>query len=160
MNSGEDYFRFLQHGHIHTLSDRIPLHWKQILLIPLSIFVILGILMGWIVGAVVGIISAVGYLLYRAASWMYYSEVQFDTKTGRLVQYKKLFNKTKSSDIITEKFDPGNLEFIDVSRSGKKKFALNYKTHKDNILLIIKGESDKSVIEKYIRERLVQTGYR
>lgn len=155
MNEKEDYFRFSQSGHIHTLSDRIPLNWKQVLILPISIFILLLFITGWLVGLVIGVISGVGYLFYRFASWIYYTEIKIDTKYGRIIRLKKIFSKIVSKELITDNFDSNRFNFVELTRSGKTKFSMNYKTHKIHNLLIIRSIEGKNKIEQYIAKKII-----
>ena len=154
MNEKEDYFRISKNGDTHTLSDRIPMNWKEVLILPISTFLIMLFVTGWLVGLLVAILSAIGYTLYRFASWIYYSEVKIDEKSGKITRLKKIFDRTQKTDLITDKFDPNRFEYTELTRSGKTKFLMNYRTHKDNELLILKNERDKNLIEKYIDEKI------
>jgi len=51
VNENEDYFRITKKEDIHILSDRIPLKIKEILILPISTFLLL-IPINWIVGLV------------------------------------------------------------------------------------------------------------
>jgi hypothetical protein len=154
VNEKEDYFRITKNGNIHTLSDRIPLNWKEVLILPVSTFFVMLFVSGWLVGLVVAILSAIGYTLYRFASWIYYSEILIDEKSGKLIRLKKILNRTQKTDLITDNFEPNRFEYSELSRSGKTKFLMKYRTHKNHELLILKNKTDKELIEKYIAEKI------
>tara|TARA_R100001369_G_scaffold1830_1_gene5973 strand:- start:5409 stop:5906 length:498 start_codon:yes stop_codon:yes gene_type:complete len=154
LNEKEDYFKISKNGNIHTLSDRIPLNWKEVLILPISTFLVMLFVTGWLIGLIVAIISAVGYTLYRFASWIYYSEILIDEKSGKLIRLKKILNRTQTTDLITDKFDPNRFEYSELTRSGKTKFLMKYQTHKNHELLILKNKADKELIENYIAEKI------
>jgi hypothetical protein len=153
MNEKEDYFRISKNGHVHTLSDRIPLNWKELLIWTSTSFLILILFLG-LIGIFVAILTLIGYVLYRFASWIYYSELQIDEKSRKLTRLKKVLDRTQKVDLITEKFDPSRFEFTELTRSGKTKFLMNYRTHRNNELLILKNKADKEEIERYITEEI------
>ena len=155
MNEKEDYFRISKKGHVHILSDRIPLNWKEVLLIPISTFIAIVLLFGnWLIGLVIGLLTAVGYTLYRFGAWVYYSETQIDEKNGKMTRLKKIFNRTHEVNLITDKFDPSRLEYLELNRSGKNKFLMTYRTHKNHDLLILKNSTDKNLVENYIKKEV------
>ncbi len=153
MNEHEDFFRISKNGHVHILSDRIPLNWKELMIWTFTSFLILILFFG-LVGIFVAILSLIGYVIYRFASWIYYSELQIDERSGKMTHLKKILNRTQKVDLITEKFDPSRFEFMELTRSGKTKFLMNYRTHKNNELLILKNKTDKEKIERYITEEI------
>ncbi len=155
MNEKEDYFRILKNGNIHILSDRIPLNWKEVIFIPLSTFFVTFLLFGhWLIGILIGLLTAIGYTLYRFGAWIYYSEIQIDEKSGKITLVKKILERTQKIDLITDKFDPNRFEFSKLNRSGKNKFLMTYRTHKNYDLLILKNELDKNTIEDYIKKEI------
>ncbi len=93
-------------------------------------------------------------MFYRFASWIYYSEVVIDEKSGKMTRLKKILERTQKTDLITDKFDANGFEYSELNRSGKNKFLMSYRTHKNHNLLILKNKSDKELIEKYIREKI------
>ena len=154
MNEKEDYFRLSKNGHVHTLSDRIPFKWKELIVWTSTSFILLILLLGIRIGIFVAILTLIGYTLYRFAAWIYYSEIKIDEKSGKMIRLKKLLDKTQKTELITEKFDPNQFEYTELTRSGKTKFLMNYRTHKNHELLILKNKSDKELIEKYIKENI------
>lgn len=154
MNKNENYFRISKIGHIHTLSDQIPFNWKELVIFNSASFTILILTLGIGVGLFIAILTLIGYTLYRFASWIYYSELIIDEKSGKIFRLKKLFERTKKKELISENFDPNRFEFLALTRSGKTKFLMNYRTHKNNELLILRNENDKKLIEQYIAENL------
>ena len=150
MNENEDYFRISKGDHTHILSDRISLRWKEVLILPILTFFIMLFVAGWFVGLVVATFSAIGYTLYRFASWMYYSEIHIDEKSSQLTRVKKILNRTQSTDLITDSLDPNRFKYTELTRSGKTKFLMSYRTHKNHDLLIVRNKTDKKLIEKYI----------
>lgn len=154
MNENEDYFRFSKNGHVHTLSDRIPFKWTELLIWTSASFIFLIYFLGIGVGIFVAILSLIGYTFYRFASWIYYSEIEIDEKSGKMTRLKKLLNRTQKTDLITDNFDPNGFEYSELNRSGKNKFLMSYKTHKNYDLLILKNEVDKQLIQKYIAEKI------
>ncbi len=155
MNKKEDYFRILKNGNTHILSDRIPLNWKEIIFVPLSTFFVTFLSFGHLlIGILIGLLTAIGYTLYRFGAWIYYSEIQIDEKSGKMILIKKIFERTQKIDLITDKFDPNRFEFSVLNRSGKNKFLMFYRTHKNFDLLILKNEFDKNTIEDYINKEI------
>ncbi|MDC9722085.1 MAG: hypothetical protein PSN34_04840 [Urechidicola sp.] len=154
MNEHEDYFRISKNGHVHTLSNRILFKWKELMVWTFGSFILLIILFGWLVGIFIALFTLIGYTLYRFASWIYYSELEIDEKSGKMTLLKKILDRTQKSELITEKFDPNQFEYSELTRSGKTKFLMNYRTHKNHPLLILKNKSDKELIEKYITKKI------
>ncbi len=155
MNEKEDYFRILKNGNIHILSDRIPLNWKEVIFTPLSTFFVTFLLFGhWLIGILIGLLTAIGYTLYRFGAWVYYSEIQIDEKSGKMTLVRKILERTQKIDLITDKFEPNRFEFSEINRSGKNKFLMTYRTHKNYDLLILKNKLDKTTIEDYIKKEI------
>ncbi|MWW26822.1 SLC5/6 family protein [Algibacter lectus] len=154
MNEREDYFRISKNGHVHTLSDRIPFKWKELIVWTSASFILLIWLLGIGIGIFVAILTLIGYTLYRFASWIYYSELKIDENSGKIIRLKKILDRTQKTELIAEKFDPNRFEYSELTRSGKTKFLMNYRTHKNNELLILKNKTDKELIEKYIAEQI------
>ena len=154
MNEHEDYFRISKNGHVHTLSNRILFKWKELMVWTFGSFTLLIILFGWLIGIFIALFTLIGYTLYRFASWIYYSELEIDEKSGKMTLLKKILDRTQKSELITEKFDPNHFEYSELTRSGKTKFLMNYRTHKNHPLLILKNKSDKELIEKYITKKI------
>ena len=150
MNEKEQYYSFTKHNNIHILSDRMPFNWKEVLIFTVTSFTFLIWFMGFLIGIYIFLLTQLGYILYRFSSSIYYTEIHFNEKTKRMVKLKKLFNSVKNSELIANSFDNNNFDFIELTRSGKTKYVLNYKTHKNNELLIIKNIDDKKQIENYI----------
>lgn len=154
MNEHEDYFRISKNGDVHTLSDRIPFKWKELLVWTSTSFIFLIYFLGFGVGILVAILTLIGYIAYRCASWIYYSEVVIDEKSGKMTRLKKILERTQKADLITDRFDPNGFEYSELNQSGKNKFLMSYRTHKNHDLLILKNKSDKELIEKYIAEKI------
>lgn len=154
MNEHEDYFRISKNGDVHTLSDRIPFKWKELLVWTSTSFIFLIYFLGFGVGILVAILTLIGYIAYRCASWIYYSEVVIDEKSGKMTRLKKILERTQKADLITDRFDPNGFEYSELNQSGENKFLMSYRTHKNHDLLILKNKSDKELIEKYIAEKI------
>lgn len=154
LNEKEDYFRISKNGRVHTLSDRIPLKWEEMVVWTSGSFLLLIYFLGIGVGIFVAVLTLIGYMLYRFAAWIYYSELKIDEKSGKMIQLKKALGQTRKVNLITEKFDPDRFEYSELIRSGKTKFLMKYRTHKDNELLILKSKKDKEHIEKYIADKI------
>jgi len=154
MNEKEDYFRISKNGDVHILSDRIPLNWKELIIWTSASLIFLIFMLGWLVGIFIAILTLIGYSFYRFASWIYYSEVKIDEKSGKITRLKKIFDRIQKTELITDNFDPNRFEYTELTRSGKTKFLMNYRTHKNNELLILKNETDKNLIKKYITEKI------
>ncbi|WP_036383339.1 hypothetical protein [Muricauda sp. MAR_2010_75] len=154
MNEKEDYFRIHRNGQIHTLSDRIPFRWKELLLFSSASILFLIFWLSWFAAIYVAILTTIVYVFYRFAAWIYYLEIQIDVRNGKITKLKKLLNKVQKVELITDKFNPNRFEYIELSRSGKTKYLLNYRTHKNNELLILKNKRDKEIVENYIKEHI------
>jgi hypothetical protein len=109
---------------------------------------------GWLVGIFISVLTLIGYTLYRFASWIYYSELEIDEKSGKMTRLKKVFDRIQKTELIIEKFEPTQFEYSELTRSGKTKYLMKYRTHKNHELLILKNKSDKELIEKYIAEKI------
>jgi len=70
MNENEDYFRILKNGNVHTLSNRIPFKWKELIVWTSASLIILTFLFGWLAGIFIAILTLIGYTLYRFASYI------------------------------------------------------------------------------------------
>lgn len=154
MNEQEDYFRISKEGHVHTLSDRIPFKWKELIIFTSTSLIFLILSFSWFVGIFIVVLTLICYTLYRFSSWIYYTELKIDEKNGKITRLKKILDRTQKTELIAEKFDPNRFEYLELTRSGKTKFLMNYRTHKDNGLLILRNESDKELIKKYIAEKI------
>ncbi len=154
MNEREDYFRISKNGHVHILSDRIPFRWTELMIWSAASFAFLIYFLGLLTGVLIASLTLIGYLLYRFASWIYYSEVHIDESSGKMTRLTKILDKTRSSDLITDKFDQNRFEFSELTRSGKTKYLMNYRTHRNNELLILRNKADKERIEKYITDNI------
>jgi len=154
MNENEDYFRISKNGYIHTLSDRITFKWKELLIWTSTSFIILIWFLGVGIGLFVAILTLISYTLYRFASWFYYTELKINEKTGKFIRLKKILNRTQKTELISESFDPNRFEYSELTRSGKTKFLLTYKTHKNKELLILKNKEDKELIENYFANKI------
>lgn len=154
MNEKEDYFRIHKEGHLHTLSDRIPFKWKELLLFSSTSILFLFLWLGWLAGFYVSLLTTIVYMFYRFAAWIFYSEIQIDERSGKMTRKRKLLNKVQKVELITDKLNPNRFEFSELSRSGKTKYLLNYRTHKNNELLILRNRKDKEIVENYINEKI------
>ncbi len=154
MNENEDYFKISKNEHVHTLSDRIPFNWKELMIWTPASFIFLIWFLGIGVGIFVAILTLIGYTFYRFASWIYYTELKIDERTGKITRLKKILDRTQKTELIADKFDPNRFEYSELNQSGKTKFLMNYRTHKNNELLILKNKMDKELIEKYIAEKI------
>lgn len=154
MNEREDYFRISKNEDIHIMSDRIPFNWKELMIWTSTSFIFMIWFFGIGVGFFVAILTLIGYTFYRFASWIYYTELEIDERTGKVTRLKKILNRTQKIELITERFDPNRFEFSELTRSGKTKYLMNYRTHKNYELLILKNKTDKELIEKYINEKI------
>ncbi|WP_190811687.1 hypothetical protein [Flagellimonas sp. S3867] len=154
MNDIKNYFSIKEKGKVHIISDRIPINWKEIVILPTSSFVILFFIIGWIGALVVGILSAVFYTPFRFAAWFYYSEIQIDIEKGKISLLKKILDNARSEELISNSINPDNFSFVELNRSGKTKYLLRYSSHKDNDLLILKNLEDKILVEEYISNEI------
>ena len=152
MNENEDYFRISKNGSVHTLSDRIPFRWKELIIWTSASFLILIYFLGLLVGIWVAILTLMGYTFYRFAASIYYSVLEIDEQSGKMTRKMKFLDRVQKEELITDKFDPNRFEFSELSRSGKSKFLMNYRTHKNNELLVLKNRIDKELMEKYISD--------
>ncbi len=154
LNQDEDYFRITKKGHTHILSDKISVQWKELIVLPVVVFIPLLYLIGWFPGLVMGILAGVGYAIYRYASSIKYKEIHIDEETGRMSLVYFFKGKVSNEELITEKYDATHLVFTERSRSGTTKFIMTYKTHVDSDLLIIKSRKDKEYLEDYYRNEI------
>ncbi|MFK7782549.1 hypothetical protein [Psychroserpens sp.] len=122
MNEREDYFRISKNGDVHTLSDRIPFKWKELIVWISASFIFLIYLLGFGMGIFVALLTLIGYTLYRFASWIYYSELEINEKSGKMTRLKKILERTQKTDLITDNFDPDKFEYSELNRSGKISF--------------------------------------
>ena len=146
----KNHIKIIQSNNSHIISDRIPLNWKEIAVTSLSLFLIIAFFIELIVGVLVGLLMLIFYTLIRFTAWVYYYEIHINTKSNELRVVKKILNKVKSNELITNKFEVGNLSFKALIRSGETKYLMMYCNHKENDLLIVKSKEDKDSIEKYI----------
>jgi len=154
LNENEDYFRITKSGNTHILSDRISFKWTEVVVLPIIVFLPLFYLIGWFPGLVAGVLVGIGYALYRLASSLKYTELHIDENSGIVFQLKKYKDKVSEKVLITEKYDPLNVVFNELTRSGKTKYLMTYKTHKENDLLILKNKRDKEIVEDYLRNKI------
>lgn len=154
MNEREDYFRFSKKGDVHTLSNRIPFKWQELIVWTSSSFIFLIYFFGLGTGVFIAFLTLIGYVFYRLASWIYYSELVIDEKSRKMTSLKKILKRTHKVELITDEFDPNGFEYSELNRSGKNKFIMSYKTHKKHQLLVLKNKADKELIEKYIQDNI------
>lgn len=152
MNEREEYFRLTKKNDVHILSNRIPFKWNELLVWSSASFIFLLIWTGWLGALLIAVLSTLGYGLYRFSAWVFYSELVIDLKSGRVMLLKKLLGKTQNEQLITENFDPSRFEFTALTRSGKTKYLLSYRTHKSHELLVLKNQLDRDRIKKYFSE--------
>lgn len=152
MNENEDYFRISKNGNVLTLSDRIPFRWKELMIWTSTSFLFLIFLLGVWAGILVAILTLMGYMFYRFGASIYYSVLEIDEQSGRMTRTMKFLDRVRKEELITDTFDPNRFEFSELSRSGKSKFLMNYRTHKNNELLVLKNKTDKEFIQKYISD--------
>ena len=160
MEIKEDYFRINKNGTIHILSDRIPFKWKEIIIWSIATFFGLISLFGFnstnlLIFGFIAVLTVITYIFFRFASWIFYTEIQINIESGEMIKVKKIINKTQNINLITNKFDSSKFEYTELKRSGNTKFLMNYKTHKNNELLILRNKTDKKFIEKYIVEKII-----
>ncbi|WP_375252100.1 hypothetical protein [Dokdonia donghaensis] len=152
MNHKGNYYKISRNGNVHTLSDRLPFNWKELFnwTAASSVFLI------WFLGIGLGIfvtaLTSIGFISYRFTAWIYYSELKIDEKTGEVTYLRKILEHTQKTELLTNKFDSKRLQFSELTRSGKTKFLMNYRTHKNNELLILNSKKDKEFIERYIAQ--------
>ena len=91
MNENEDYFRISKQRHVHTLSDRIPFKWKELMIWTSTSFLVLIYFLGIGVGIFVAILTLIGYVFYRFAAWIFYSELKIDEQSGKITRLNKGF---------------------------------------------------------------------
>jgi hypothetical protein len=136
-----------------VLSDRMKINWKEIILFPIPFFIVMLIItQKWILALIIGLFAGVLYMIFRFSAWILYSEIHIDSQKRNLKKITMLFDKVKKIKIITDKLSVENFEFKKLERSGKLKYLMNYKTHKDNTLLILKNKSDKDYISELIND--------
>ncbi|WP_431127037.1 hypothetical protein [Flagellimonas flava] len=157
MNENEKYFKISKSGHVHTLSSRTPFKWKELMIWTSASFVFLLIWTGWLAVLLITILTSVGYMLYRFAAWVFYAELKIDEKSGKIIRLKKFLDSVQKEELIAENFDPNRFEFTELIRSGKTKYLMSYRTHKNNELLILRSRADKESVQKYILEKISGT---
>ena len=154
MSQKEDYFRISKKGHIHTLSDRIPFLWKELMIFTTANFIFIILFFGRFFGVFIAIMSLICYTVYRFASWIFYSELNIDEKSGKIIRLKKILDRTQKTELIAENFGPNRFEYLELTQSGKTKFLMKYRAYKNHELLILRNNADKEFIEKYIIEKI------
>lgn len=149
------YFNLKEVEGVHILSDRMDFKWLEVVIFPLSFFVLMMIIFSNpLIALQISIIVGLFYFIFRFFAFIYYTELSINMSNENLMLTKKLFNKTKSVEIITDKAEFENFHFQELKRSGKTKYLLKYKTYKDTNLLIIKTPEDKKIIENYLKKVL------
>ena len=157
MNENEKYFKISKSGHVHTLSDRTPFKWKELMLWSSTSFLVLIYFLGIGVGIFVAILTLIGYVFYRFAAYIFYSELKIDEKSGKIIRIKKFLDNVQKEELITKNFDPTRFEYTELTRSGKTKYLMSYRTHKNSELLILKSRADIESVQKYILEKISGT---
>ncbi|MBW1294279.1 hypothetical protein [Aquimarina litoralis] len=152
MNEKEDYFFISKKKSIHVISSRTPIKWKELLVWSFSSFFFLVYFTGLLAGLIIAILTTIGYTMYRFAAWIYYTEIQINEDNGSILQVKKILGQTRSVVLIADTFDTARFEYIPLNRSGKNKFLMRYKTHKDNDLLILKNKTDRDILKDYMEK--------
>jgi hypothetical protein len=157
------YYSFRTEEDTLILSDRLEINWREILIFPLPLFIVIIIVPGlwytpgvwlspglWIGAFFIAVLIGFLYILLRYTASIYYSEIKINPQKGTLTSVKILFGKVRSVDVITSNFKVDHFDYIELNRSGKTKYLLCYKTHKDHNLLVIKSTEDKQQIENRI----------
>ena len=151
MNVNEDYFKITKIEDTHILSDQVLFKWKEVLIVPIIVFVPLFYWVGWFQGLVAGLLAGIGYTLYRITSSLKYNEFHLNETTGKFSQLKKYKKKIIETLVLTEKYDPFNVSFKKITRSGNVKYLMMYRTHKEIELLVLKTKKDKDIVKDYFK---------
>jgi len=151
MKEETKYFQISKKGHLHILSDRIPVNWVEVLIFPIPFFIVLTLFSHWIVGLIISVLSGILYLLFRFASWIFYSELIIDDHKQNLVRQTKFLEKITKTEIITDKIEVDRFKFEELHRSGKIKYLMKYETFKDFDLIILRNKTDKKLIVEFLK---------
>lgn len=150
----KEYFSISKHGDIHTLSDRIPFKLKELIVVNSASFLFLFFFFGIGIGIFISVLSLLFYIVFRFASWIYYTELKIDQQTGNIIRLKKILDRTHKTELICKTYNLNRFEYKALTRSGKTNYIMSYRTHKNHALLILKNKEDKERIKKYITEEI------
>ena len=89
MDNEKEYFSISKHGDTHTLSDRIPFKLKELIIFNSASFLFLFLFFGIGIGIFISVLSLLFYIVFRFASWIYYTELKIDQQTENIIRLKK-----------------------------------------------------------------------
>ena len=153
MDNFKQYFSIIKEDHgALIINDRIPLNWKEIGLFSISLIGLLSFVINILAGISIGIFFSLLYIVFRFMAWIFYKEIIINmfSKTIQIKKYR--LGELTSENLLDTELDLGNFVFKEVSRSGTIKYVLNYKTHKEHDLLILKSKSDKEIVDEYLKQ--------
>ncbi len=152
MTNSTKYFSLTRTKNSYYINDRMRINWKEIVLFPIPFFILLFFFVGPLVALVVSIFVTILYILFRFSAWYYYTEIHIDKSIREMTIVKKSFNSTYKTEILTKDFKFENIEYKEITSGGKTKFALIYKTHKENVLFILRNKKEKDIIEEFLEK--------
>ncbi|MGD1847006.1 MAG: hypothetical protein ACFB10_16575, partial [Salibacteraceae bacterium] len=97
----------------------------------------------------ISVLASAGYTFFRFASWFYYTEFSIDMLSGRFTRTLMSGNTVEAREIITERFDPNCLEYVELHHGGQTTYLLQYHGEKTHDLLVVRTEEDKELIDQY-----------
>ena len=124
------------------ISNRGSVSYKELLIIPLISFFVIGFFISWVIGFIIGLLYLILYPILRFSTWIFYKELIL--KNNKLYLTNNFLNKKINNKLVTDSFDITKLSVNEIANAGKIKYLLQYKTHKIFDLLIV---NDKSVIK-------------
>jgi len=135
---------------------------KELLIFPIPLFVFLCIILVLLFGTslssaiILSLLIALGsevlYILFRFSAWIFYNEIVIDIDQGILKVVKKIFNRERSVNVISQRFDKRKIKFEEQNRGGQKKYILKYIDHRSVVLLVVNCEELKIEIEKLLKQ--------
>ena len=160
MNNNKHKYKLSKAENTYTINDQLNIRWKDLYTFPIPLFIFLCLILillfkapiisGISLSLVLALLFGLLYIAFRFSAWLFYKEIVIDTKK-KVLKVKSMFlSRTRSVSIITNKYDIQNMEFIEHSRGGQKKYILRYNDYKNHDLLIIDSEESKNELQEFL----------
>ena len=153
MKENSKYYHILDSDDKFIIDDRLEINRNEILIYFITLLIAFLFLSDFnlIIAVPLSILFSLFYISFRYFAWFKYSELSIDKLNASVKKVNKLFNKTKSVELLDKAYDFSKIEFDKHERSGKTKYVLKYKTHKSYEILVIKSNEDRLVIEQALK---------
>lgn len=130
-----------------SISDRMTMKVSEIIVFLVVTSSIAIFILG-LTGIIYSLLFSSGYILFRYFAWVFWKRIEIDFKNRRLTVTDMVLNNRKSTEILTNQFDPSKLILREYEQSGMKRALIQYKNHKVNDLLLLTHPADIDVIRE------------